>query len=109
MGLFSTILEVAPKPIATFLTSTPTQYLISYTLQSIFFSLAITSVLTALLKLIHFSYAKIIFNNSITKIALSILFMYIKIWKQSSWFVVVGYACGAFVALYVYDCGMNIA
>ena len=108
MSLVSTILEIVPQPVAKFITSTPTQYLLSYVLQSIFFSLAITSLLTALLKLISFSYAKAIFNNSMAKIILAVLFMYIKIWQQSNWFILIGYACGLFVALYVYDCGMSV-
>ena len=82
---------------------------INYLLQAVFFGLFLTSLVSWILKIINFSYANVVANNSISRILVIICFIYLKTWGTwSDWFIYVAYVCAIFMSFYIYDCSCNI-
>ena len=82
---------------------------INYILQAVFFGLSLTSFVAFLLKIINFSYANVIANNSISRIVVIFCFIYLKTWSTwSSWLIYPAYGCALFMSFYTYDCAYNI-
>lgn len=109
MNLVKTLTKYSPKSLRLLFTSTPTQYLISYILQSLLFTLSLTSFMTAILKSLSLPYLRPLVTNSLTKSLLTLFFLYLEVWGYEGWLRIAGWACGIFVGLYVYDCGMGLA
>lgn len=105
----NTLINLGLERIINLVKSSPT-LAINYALQSVFFGLAISSFIVLTLKFIRFSYAKTVVDNTIARMLFVGLFLYLKVWNYwSTWFIMIGYACGIFMCLYTFDCTLNIA
>ena len=82
---------------------------INYILQAVFFGLSLISLVAFVLKIINFSYANVIANNSISRVIVVLCFIYLKTWSTwSSWLIYPAYAFAIFMSFYTYDCACNI-
>ena len=78
--------------------------------QLIFFTMAITSLVSFIFSIIKFSYANVIVNNWPARIIIGMMFFSLKIWDQ--WvdeLKYINYFSGVIISIYVYDCCCNIA
>jgi len=72
--------------------------------------MAVSSFAVLTLKSINFSYAQAIVDNTLSRVIIILIFVYLEIWNQwSGWFIAIGYLCGAFMIMYTYDCCLNIS